>query len=100
MPQSLTTFDVAPTAITATSAPAAITYHFSVALIPANVTSGTNNGSESDSSYGVLDIIEMGSPPFATVSLSSIRDTIQNVLQQAQGYLYEEVAVTGSPNTV
>ena len=49
---------------------------------------------------GILEIIEMWSPPAATVALSSLRDTIHNPLSRAQGSLQEEVAVAGSPNTV
>ena len=100
VPSSLPPLDVTPTAITATPAPAAIPSHAFVANIPAHVTAGTNNGSESDSSDGILEIIEMGSPPAATVALSSLRDTIHNELSRAQGSLQEEVAVAGSPNAV
>ena len=42
----------------------------------------------------------MGSPPAATVNLISLRDTIHNALSWAQESLKEEVAFTGSPNTV
>ena len=42
----------------------------------------------------------MGSPPAATVALSSLRGTIHNALLMSQRYLQEEVAVAGSPNTV
>ena len=42
----------------------------------------------------------MGSPPAATVALSSLRGTIHNALLMSQRYLREEVAVAGSPNTV
>ena len=42
----------------------------------------------------------MGSPPDATVTLSSLCDKINNALSRAQEYLQEEVAVAGSPNTV
>ena len=100
MPSSLTPVDVTPTAIAAMPAPASIISHTYFATIPAHVTAGTNNGSESDSSDGILEIIEMGSPPAATVALSSLRDTIHNELSRAQGSLQEEVAVAGSPNAV
>ena len=42
----------------------------------------------------------MGSPPAATVALSYLRRKNHNALSRAQGYLQEEVAVAGSPNTV
>ena len=42
----------------------------------------------------------MGSPLAATVALSSLCDTIHNALSQAHRSLQEEVAVTGSTNTV
>ena len=90
---SLNPVDVNPTEITATPAPAAIPSHASVTTIPAHVASGTNNGSESDRSYGILEIIGMWSPPAATVALSSLCDTIHNALSRAQGSLQEEVEV-------
>ena len=100
MTLSLTPVGMTPTAITTTPAPAAIPSNTSVAPIPIHVTAGTNNGSESNSSDGILEIIEMYSPPSATVALSYLRDTIHNALSQAQEYLQEEVAVAGIPNTV
>ena len=42
----------------------------------------------------------MRSPPAATGSLCTIRDTINNSMSREQGYLQEEVAVAGSPNTL
>ena len=78
MPPSLTPVDVNPTSITAAPAPAAITYHDSVATIPVHITSGTNNGYESNSSDGILEIIEMGSTPDRTVDTSSLCGTIHN----------------------
>ena len=89
-----------PTATTTTPAPVAAPSHASVATIPANVTAGTNNESESDSSDGILEIIEIWIPPAATFTLSSLRDKIHNALSRAQGSLHEEDAVVGSPNTV
>ena len=97
---SLTPVDVTPTAITTTPAPVFIIYHASVVTIPIHFTAGTNNGSEINSSDSTLDITEMGSTPAATVSLISLRDKIHNALLRAQGYLQEEVAVAGSPDTV
>ena len=99
VPLSLTTVDVNPTAITAMPSPMAIPSHASVATITAHVTAGTNNGSESDISDGILDIIEMGSPPNTTVALISLRNTTDNKLPQEQISLQEEVSVTGNPNT-
>ena len=97
---SLTIADVTPTSTNATPEPAALPSHASIATIPAHVTAGTNNVSKRDSSDGILEIIDMGSPPAATVSLSSICDTIYNALSRAQRSLQDEVAVAGSPNTV
>ena len=97
---SLTLVDVTPTAITSTLAPSAILSHASVSTIPAHVTDVTNNGSERKISDGILKIIDMGSPLAATVALSSLCDTIHNALSQAHRSLQEEVAVTGSTNTV
>ena len=91
---------MAPTAITAMPVPAAIAYRTSVATIPKHVTSGTNNVYDRYSSYCILEIIEMGIPPAATVALISLCDTIHHVLLWEQGSLQEEVAVAGSPNTV
>ena len=100
MSLSLTLVEVTPTTITPTPAPVAIPYQASVINIPAHVTSGTNNGSESDSSDGILDIIETEIPPDATVALSSLHVTIQNALSRAQGSLQEENSVAEIPNTV
>ena len=80
VPSSLTYIDVTPTAITATPAPAAIPSHASVATIPAHVTFGTNNGYYSNRLGGIMEIIDMGIPPTATVSMSSLRDIIHNTL--------------------
>ena len=87
MTSSLNTVDVKPTAITATPTLAAISSHVSVATIPAHVTSGTNNGYESNSSDGILETIETGSTPAETVALSYLCDIINNALSRAQGYL-------------
>ena len=100
MPSSLTPIDVTHNYITATPAPTAIPYHYSVAIIPSHVTTGINNGSESDRLDVILEIIEMGIPPYATVAISSICDKIYNSLSRAQGYLQEVVVFSGSPNTV
>ena len=100
MPPSLTPVDVNPTSITAAPAPAAITYHDSVATIPVHITSGTNNGYESNSSDGILETIDTGSTPAETVALSYLCDIINNALSRAQGYPHEKVAVAGSPNTL
>ena len=89
-----------PNAITATPEPTAITSHASVATIPAQITSGTNNGSKNDSSDGILEIIEMEIPPAATVALSSLRGKNYNEMSRAQGSLQEEVAVAGGTNVV
>ena len=100
MPLSLNPVDVTPTSITATPSPVAITSQSFLATIPKHVTAGTNNGSESDSSDGILEINEIGSPPAATVTLNFLCDTIQNELSRVQGSLQEEVAVTGIPKTL
>ena len=100
MPSYLTTIDMIPTAIAATPAPAVITSHTYVATISAHVTARTNNASESDSSYGIPEIIEMGGPPSATVALISLRNTIHNALSRAQGHQQAEFAVAVIPNTV
>ena len=59
VPSYITTIDVTTTSITTTTVPAAILYHVSVATTPAHVTTGTNNGSESNSLDGILKIIDM-----------------------------------------
>ena len=100
MLSSITSVDVTPTAIIATPAPAEIPSHTAVTTIPAHVTAETNNGYDSDSLYDILEIIDIGSPPAATVALSYLRRKNHNALSRAQGYLQEEVAVAGSPNTV
>ena len=100
VPSSLTPIDVTPTATTALPAPVAITYHASVATIPAHVTSGTNDESDSDRSDGILEIMEIGIPPATAVAMSSLCDTIHNALLWVQGYLQENVAFSGRPNTV
>ena len=100
MTSSLTLVDLAPTVITDMPAPSAITYHDSIATIPAHVTAGTNNGYKSNRSDDILEIIDMGIPPAATVALSYLREKIHNELSREQGYLQEEVAVAGIPNTV
>ena len=100
MPLSLNPVDVTPTSITATPSPVAITSHSFPATIPKHVTAGTNNGSDSYISDGIMEIIEFMSPPSATVTLNFLCDIIQNALSQAQGYLQEEVAVAGIPTTV
>ena len=76
----LTTVDVPPHSITYTPSPADISSHASVATIPSQVTTVTNNGYKSDSLDGIIDIIDMGSPPTATVTLSSLSDTSHNAL--------------------
>ena len=72
----------------------------SIATIPANVTTGTNNVSKRGISDGILGIIEMGSPPAATATLSYLDEKFYNALSWAQGCLKEEVEVMGSTNTV
>ena len=99
-PSSINTVDTTLTAITATPAPASIPSHASVATIPVHVTDGNKNGSESDILYDILEIIEMGITPAVTVTLIFLREKIHNAMLRAQGYLQEEVAVTGSPNKV
>ena len=89
-----------PTDITLIPATTAILSHASVVTTPAHVTAGTKNGYDSNSSDGVLDIIDMGSSPTATVNMSSLRGTIQNALYRAQESLQEEVSVAVSLNTV
>ena len=100
MPSSLTPIDVTPTSITAMSEPKPIPFHTYVSTIPTHVTYGTNNRFESNSSDGILEIIDIGSTPFATVDLSYLHDTIHNALSRSQGSLQEEFAVAGSLNTV
>ena len=100
MPSSLTTVDVITTAITTMPVPVAIPSHASVATIPAYVNTVTNNGYDINSSDGILEIIEMGSPPDATVAMSSLYDTINNALPWVQVSLQEEFVFAESPNTV
>ena len=100
MPSSLTNVDVTPNDIATTPALSAITYHASVTTIHTHVTVGTNNGSDSDSLDSILEIIEITSPPAATVSLSYLCEKIHNSLLRAQGYIQEKVSDEGSPNTV
>ena len=96
----LTPVDVIPIAITTTPTPTAFASNASVAITPAHVTAGINNGSESDRSDGILEIIYMGRPPAATVTIIYLCEKMHNTLLQAQGYLQEDVEVAGSPNTV
>ena len=100
MPSYITPVDVTPTVITATPAPAAIPYHASVTTIPAHVANGTKNGSDINSSDGILEIIDMEIPPDSNVTLSYLHAKIHNSLSQVQGYLQEEIEVAGIPNTV
>ena len=72
MPLSLDTVGVTPTDTTATPAPVTIPSHVSFSTIPTHVTAETNNGFDSNSLYGILDIIEMGSPPSSNVAMISL----------------------------
>ena len=100
MPLSLTPVDATPSTIITTPALTAIKSHTSVATIPAHFITGTNNGSDRNSLDGLQDIVEMGSPPAATIALSSFCVKINNVLLRAQVSLQEEVPVALITNTV
>ena len=100
VPSSLTPINVTPNSVTATPTTTVIPSRYSISAITAHVATVTNNGSETYRLDGILEIIDMGSPPSATAALISLNEKHYNSISRAQGYLQQEVVVAGSPNTV